>query len=106
MKASQILKTRTVTRVVRDQQFNAVEFNKIILPPHESEPHYQGPPEDRIAPQELLRSFIMQQKSKMQNKDFKPSDHRLEVTVEHTGSALTASAAEGAIQQSSSLSAS
>ena len=33
----QILKTRTVTRLVKEQQFNAVEFNKIILPPHESE---------------------------------------------------------------------
>ena len=42
----QVLKTRTVTRLVKDQQFNAVEFNKIILPPHESEPHYQEPQED------------------------------------------------------------
>ena len=40
----------------------------------------------------------MQQKSKMQNKDFKPSDERFEVTVEHAGSALTASSAEGASQ--------
>ena len=38
----------------------------------------------------LLRSFIMQQKSKMRNKDF-------QVTVEHAGSALTALSAEGAI---------
>ena len=59
----QALKTRTVTRLVKDQQFNPVEFNKIILPPHESEPHYQEPHEDRVALQELLRSFIMQQQS-------------------------------------------
>ena len=39
----QILKTRAVTHLVKDQQFNPVEFNKIILPPHESEPHYQEP---------------------------------------------------------------
>ena len=56
----QILKTRTVTRLIKEQQFNSVEFNKIILPPHESEPHYQEPQEDRIDLQELLRSFIMQ----------------------------------------------
>ena len=62
--------------------------------------------EDRFALQELLRSFIMQQKSKMQNKDFKPLDQQFEVTVEHTGSSLTASPAEGANQQSSSLPAS
>ena len=48
----------------------------------------------------------MQQKSKMQNKDFKPLDQRFEVIVEHTGSSLTASPAEGANQQSSSLPAS
>ena len=30
----QVLKTRTVTRLVRDQQFNSVEFKKIVLPPH------------------------------------------------------------------------
>ena len=64
------------------------------------------PQEDRIALQELLRSFIMQQKSKMQDKDFKPLDQRIEVAVEHTGSSLTASPAEGANQQLSSLPAS
>ena len=42
----QVLKARTVTRLVRDQQFNSVKFNKIVLPPHESEPHYQEPQED------------------------------------------------------------
>ena len=71
----------------------------IILPPHESEPHYQERQEDRIA-------LLIQQKSKMQNKDFKPLDPRIEVTVEHTGSSLTASPAEGANQQLSSLPAS
>ena len=96
----QILKTRTVTRLVRDQQFNAVEFNKIILPPHESEPHYQEPQEDRMALQELLRSFIMQQQSKMRIQDFKPSDQRFNVTVEHADPIITASSAEGANQRS------
>ena len=48
------------------------QVQQIILPPHESEPHYQEPQEDRIALQELLRSFIMQQQSKMKIQDFKP----------------------------------
>ena len=100
----QILKTRTVTRLVRDQQFNAVEFNKIILPPHESEPHYQEPHEDRMALQELLRSFIMQQQSKMRIQDFKPSDQRFNVTVEHADPIITASSAEGANQRSATAS--
>ena len=100
----QVLKARTVTRLVQDQQFNAVEFNKIILPPHESEPHYQEPQEDRIALQELLRSFIMQQQSKMKIRDFKPSDQRFQVTVEHADSIITASPAEGANQRSSAAS--
>ena len=47
------------------QQFNLVEINKNILPRHESKPHYQEPPENWIALQKLLRSFIMQQQSKM-----------------------------------------
>ena len=100
----QVLKARTVTHLVRDQQFNAVEFNKIILPPHESEPHYQEPQEDRIALQELLRSFIMQQQSKMKIQVFKPSDQRFNVTVEHAESIITASPAEGANQRSSAAS--
>ena len=100
----QVLKTWTVTRLVRDQQFNPVEFNKIILPPHESEPHYQEPQEDRIALQELLRSFIMQQQSKMKIQDFKPSDQRFNVTVEHADSIITPSPAEGANQRSSAAS--
>ena len=100
----QILKTRTVTRLVRDQQFNAVEFNKIILPPHESEPHYQEPQEDRVALQELLRSFITQQQSKMKIQDFKPSDQRFNVTVEHADPIITASSAEGANQRSATAS--
>ena len=100
----QVLKTWTVTRLVKDQQFNPVEFNKIILPPHESEPHYQEPQEDRIALQELLRSFIIQQQSKMKIQDFKPSDQRFEVTVEHADSIITASPAEGANQRSSAAS--
>ena len=69
----QVLKTPTVTRLIKEQQLKSVEFSKIILPPHECEPDYQEPQEDRIALQELLRSLIMQQKSKMQNKDFKAS---------------------------------
>ena len=100
----QMLKTRTVTRLVKDQQFDPIEFNKIILPPHESEPHYQEPQEDRIALQELLRSFIMQQQSKMKTQDFKPSDQRFEVTVEHADSIITASPAKGANQRPSAAS--
>ena len=100
----QVLKARTVIRLVRDQQFNPVEFNKIILPPHESEPNYQEPQEDRIALQELLRSFIMQQQSKMKIQDFKPSDQRFNVTVEHADSIITASPAEGANQRASAAS--
>ena len=100
----QVLKTRTVTRLVRDQQFNAVEFNKIVPPPHESEPHYQEPQEDRVALQELLRSFIMQQQSKMKIQDFKPSDQRFNVTVEHADPIITASSAEGASQRSATTS--
>ena len=100
----QVLKTRTVTHLVKDQQFNPVELNKIILPPHESEPHYQEPQDDRIALQELLRSFITQQQSKMKIQDFKPSDQRFEVTVEHADSIITASPAEGANQRSSAAS--
>ena len=100
----QVLKARTVTRLVRDQQFNSVEFNKIVLPPHESEPHYQEPQEDRVALQELLRSFIMQQQSKMKIQDFKLSDQHFNVTVEHAESILTASPAEGANQRASAAS--
>ena len=100
----QVLKTRTVTRLVKDQQFNAVEFNKIILPPHESEPHYQEPQEDRVALQELLRSFIMQQQSKMRIQDFRPSDQRFNVTVEHADPIIPASSAEGANQRSATAS--
>ena len=96
--------SRAVTRLVKDQQFNPVEFNKIILPPHESEPHYQEPQEDRIALQELFRSFIMQQQSKMKIQDFKPSDQRFNVTVEHAEPIITASPAEGANQRSSAAS--
>ena len=102
----QILKARTVTRLIREQEFNSAELNKILLPPHDSEPRYQEPQEDRLGLQELLRSFIMQQKSKMQNKDFKPLDQRFEVIVEHAGTSITASPAERANQQSSSLPAS
>ena len=36
----QILKTRTVTRLIKEQHFNSVEFSKIILPPHECESDY------------------------------------------------------------------
>ena len=100
----QVLKARTVTRLVKNQQFNAVEFNKIVLPPHESEPHYQEPQEDRIALQELLRSFIMQQQPKMKIQDFKPSDQRFNVTVEHAEPIITASSAEGANQRSATAS--
>ena len=48
-----------------------MEFSKIILV-HEREPDYQEPQEDRVALQELLRSFTMQQKSKMQKKISSP----------------------------------
>ena len=33
--SGQILKTRTVTHLIKEQEFNSVEFNKIILSPHE-----------------------------------------------------------------------
>ena len=46
----------------------------------------------------------MQQKSKMLSRDFKPMDQRFEATVEHAGSHLPASPAEGANQASSSSS--
>ena len=44
---------------------------------------HQEPQEDRIALQELLRTLIMQQKSKMLSKDFKPFDQRFQVIIEH-----------------------
>ena len=75
-----------VSRLIKEQQFNSVEFSRITLPPHEGEPDYQEPQQDRIALQELLRSFIMQQVLKRLSKDFKPMDQRFEVTVEHAGS--------------------
>ena len=52
--------------------FNSVGFSKITLPPHGCEPDYQEPQKDRIVLQELLRSLITQQKSKMLSKDFSP----------------------------------
>ena len=51
--SGQFLKAWTVTRLIKEQQLNSVEFRKITLPPHECEPDYQEPQEDRIA----LRSF-------------------------------------------------
>ena len=48
----QILRARTVTRLIKEQQLNSVEFSKIILPPYppyESEPDYQEPQEESIA---------------------------------------------------------
>ena len=75
-----------------------------FFPPHESEPHYQEPQEDRVALQELLRAFIMQQQSKMKIQDFRPSDQRFNVTVEHADPIITASSAEGANQRSATAS--
>ena len=46
----------------------------------------------------------MQQQSKMKIQDFKPSDQRFNVTVEHAESIITASPAEGANQRSSAAS--
>ena len=100
--SGQILKTRTVTRLIKEQQFNSVEQN------HSSTSRMSTwlsvtikNSRNRIALQELIRSFIKQQKSKMLSKDFMPMDQSFEVTVEHAGSPLMASAAEGATQPSS-----
>ena len=87
----QVLKARTATRLVKDQQFNPVKFNKITLPPHESEPHYQEPREDRIALQELLRSFIMQQQSKFRSKTSSPQISVLKSLLSMPAHQITAS---------------
>ena len=91
--------SRTFSKSGSSQSSQLAElFSKIAHPPHECEPDYQEPQEDRIALQELLRSVIMQQKSKMLSKDFKSMDQRFEDTVAHIGSHLTASSAEGTNQ--------
>ena len=102
--SDQVLKTRAVAHCLIQQPFNSVEFSKIILHPHECEPEHQEPHEDRIALQDLLRTFTIQQRTKMLSKDFQPFDQRFEVTVEHARPHLTASSAEEATNQPSSSS--
>ena len=63
--SGQILKARTVTPLIKEQQVNAIEFSKITLPSHERERDYEEPQEDRQALQDPFRTPIMQQRSKM-----------------------------------------
>ena len=58
-----VLKTRTITRLVRENQFNVQEFKNFKVATHESNVSYQEDSNDQMLFKDLVQKFLLQQKN-------------------------------------------
>ena len=87
----QILKTRTITRLTRKDQFKLEEFRKFKIAVHESGVLHKEDSYDQMLFKDLVRRFLLQQKNQV-TFETSESDSR----VIHSPDSLQESSAQGA----------
>ena len=87
----QILKTRTVTRLTRQDQFKLEEFKKFRIALHESSVVHKEDSHDQMLFKDLVRKFLLQQRNQV---TFESSERDSRVT--HSPDPLQDSSTQGA----------
>ena len=87
----QILRTRTITRLTREDQFKLEEFKKFKIAVHESSVTHKEDSYDQMLFKDLVRKFLLQQRSQV---TFESSER--DSRVIHSPDLLQESSAQGA----------
>ena len=87
----QILRTRTITRLTREDQFKLEEFKKFKVAVHESGVHHKEDSYDQMLFKDLVRKFLLQQRNQV---TFESTES--DPGVIHSPDSLQDSSAQGA----------